>query len=103
LQQAGQGGGGEGGDAGGASSGGNSAGGGQSSAAAGGEGGQAQGGSGLDDKPGPEEATATVQGCNDTEKVSRQLCEAATSEKDPFLRAALWDEYNQYKKILARQ
>ncbi len=34
--------------------------------------------------------------------MARQLCEAATTEKDPFLRAALWDEYNEYKKILAR-
>ena len=24
---------------------------------------------------------------------------AATKENDPFLRGALWDEYNQYKKI----
>jgi hypothetical protein len=52
---------------------------------------------------GPEEVAQAVQGCNDTEKVARQLCEAATTEKDPFLRAALWDEYNEYKKILARQ
>jgi len=45
----------------------------------------------------------TVKGCEDTDKVARQLCEAATQEADPFLRAALWDEYNEYKKILARQ
>ena len=45
----------------------------------------------------------TVEGCNDVDKVARQLCEAATKEEDPFLRAALWDEYNEYKKILARQ
>jgi hypothetical protein len=44
-----------------------------------------------------------VQGCNDTDKVARQLCEAATAENDPFLRASLWEEYNQYKKIVARQ
>jgi hypothetical protein len=44
-----------------------------------------------------------VKGCGEPDKVARQLCEAATQEKDPFLRAALWDEYNQYKKILARQ
>ena len=37
------------------------------------------------------------------DKVARQLCEAATKEEDPFLRAALWDEYNEYKKIIARQ
>jgi hypothetical protein len=52
---------------------------------------------------GPDKAPATVQGCNDTDKVARQLCEAATAENDPFLRASLWDEYNQYKKIVARQ
>jgi hypothetical protein len=48
-------------------------------------------------------AVATVQGCNDADRVARQLCEAATQEQDPFLRAALWDEYNEYKKLVARQ
>jgi hypothetical protein len=43
---------------------------------------------------------ATVQGCNDQDRVARQLCEAATQEDDPFLRAALWDEYNEYKKLI---
>jgi hypothetical protein len=47
-------------------------------------------------------AVATVQGCNDQDRVARQLCEAATKENDPFLRAALWDEYNEYKKLIAR-
>ena len=52
----------------------------------------------------PEEETAVrVQGCEDEDKVARQLCEAATKEEDPFLRAALWEEYNEYKKIVARQ
>jgi hypothetical protein len=52
----------------------------------------------------PAEAAApSVQGCNDVDKVARQLCEAATQEADPFLRAALWDEYNEYRKILSRQ
>jgi hypothetical protein len=53
---------------------------------------------------GPDDAAAvaTVQGCNDADRVARQLCEAATKEEDPFLRAALWDEYNEYKKLLAR-
>jgi hypothetical protein len=50
-----------------------------------------------------EETTIAVEGCNDQDKVARQLCEAATKEQDPFLRAALWDEYNEYKKIVARQ
>ena len=44
-----------------------------------------------------------VEGCTDTDKVARQLCEAATEEEDPFLRGALWDEYNEYKSILSRQ
>jgi hypothetical protein len=55
---------------------------------------------------GPDEASeppATIEGCEDTDKVARQLCEAATEEKDPFLRAALWNEYNEYRRILARQ
>ena len=47
-------------------------------------------------------AVATVAGCNDQDRVARQLCEAATKEQDPFLRAALWDEYNEYKKLVAR-
>ncbi|MBD08017.1 MAG: hypothetical protein CMD70_04775 [Gammaproteobacteria bacterium] len=44
-----------------------------------------------------------VEGCEDEDTVARQLCEAATNEEDPFLRGALWDEYNEYKSILARQ
>lgn len=51
----------------------------------------------------PERAAPVVQGCEDADRVARQLCEAATNEQDPFLRAALWDEYNEYKRILARQ
>jgi hypothetical protein len=50
-----------------------------------------------------DEPPATIEGCEDTDKVARQLCEAATEEKDPFLRAALWNEYNEYRRILARQ
>jgi hypothetical protein len=53
--------------------------------------------------PEPEDPAKQVQGCNDRDKVARQLCEAATAEKDPFLRGSLWNEYNEYKKILARQ
>ena len=52
----------------------------------------------LSDEP-PE----TVEGCEDDDTVARQLCEAATKEEDPLLRAALWDEYNEYKSILAGQ
>ena len=50
-----------------------------------------------------EETTLLVEGCEDDDTVARQLCEAATEEEDPFLRAALWEEYNEYNKILARQ
>jgi hypothetical protein len=50
-----------------------------------------------------DEPPATIEGCEDEDKVARQLCEAATEEKDPFLRAALWNEYNEYRRILARQ
>ena len=50
-----------------------------------------------------EETTPLVEGCEDDDTVARQLCEAATEEEDPFLRAALWEEYNEYNKILARQ
>lgn len=49
-----------------------------------------------------DRTSAQVEGCNDDDTVARQLCEAATMEQDPFLRAALWDEYNQYKRILGR-
>jgi hypothetical protein len=41
-----------------------------------------------------------VEGCDDTDLVARQLCELATREEDPFLRADLWDEYNEYLAIL---
>jgi hypothetical protein len=74
---------------------------------AGGASGAQQGGAGaraeVPTDAGPDQAVASVQGCSDQDKVARQLCEAATKEKDPFLRASLWDEYNQYKKILAKQ
>jgi hypothetical protein len=73
----------------------------------GGASGAQQGGSGakaeVPTDTGPDQTVASVQGCADQDKVARQLCEAATKEKDPFLRASLWDEYNQYKKILAKQ
>jgi hypothetical protein len=81
--------------------GGNSDAGGGSRSVGGDQAGAAGGGFGPDG--GADDPAQSVQGCSDTEKVARQLCEAATTEKDPFLRAALWDEYNQYKKILARQ
>jgi hypothetical protein len=52
---------------------------------------------------GVDEPAAAVEGCEDDDRVARQLCEAATEERDPFLRAALWDEYEEYLKIVARQ
>jgi hypothetical protein len=55
------------------------------------------------DRSSAEQTANQVEGCSDQDKVARQLCEAATEEQDPFLRAALWDEYNEYKKILVRQ
>jgi hypothetical protein len=64
------------------------------------ESGEGQAGSAEAEADGPP---ATIEGCEDTDKVARQLCEAATEEKDPFLRAALWNEYNEYRKILARE
>ena len=67
---------------------------------------QQAGGSGAAGRPAAirqDEDAVTVEGCEDDDKVARQLCEAATEEADPFLRAALWDEYNEYKKIVARQ
>jgi len=52
---------------------------------------------------GPDNRTVqSVEGCDDQDTIARQLCEAATQEEDPFLRAALWDEYNEYKRILGR-
>ena len=51
----------------------------------------------------PDEPPATVEGCEDDDRVARQLCEAATEENDPFLRAALWEEYSEYLKIIARE
>jgi hypothetical protein len=82
-------------EGGGAASGGSSGG----STTAAGTAGSAQGGSAdVADEP-----PATIEGCEDEDKVARQLCEAATEEKDPFLRAALWNEYNEYRRILARQ
>ena len=50
-----------------------------------------------------DDTAERVEGCNDEDKVARQLCEAATEEGDPFLRAALWNEYNEYKNIILRQ
>ena len=72
--------------------------GGTSGGTGGGAAGSAQAGPDERDEP-----PATIEGCEDQDKVARQLCEAATEEKDPFLRAALWNEYNEYRRILARE
>ncbi len=54
--------------------------------------------------PWSEPPADRTEGCEDDETVlTRQLCEAAMKEEDPFLRSALWDEYTGYKKILAGQ
>lgn len=73
------------------------------SAGAGGESESGSDGSGSVAAIPPEEDAISVAGCTDSNKVLRQLCEAATEEEDPFLRAQMWDEYNEYKKIVARQ
>jgi len=53
--------------------------------------------------PWSERPADRTEGCEDDDTVlTRQLCEAAMKEDDPFLRSALWDEYDGYKKILAR-
>ncbi len=77
--------------------------GGDAASASGGDGGDQAAGDSEVGQGGPEEPAAVTQGCSDQDKVARQLCEAATKEADPFLKAALWDEYNEYRKILARQ
>ena len=50
-----------------------------------------------------DEPAVAVEGCNDEDTVARQLCELATDEEDPVLREQLWEEYNEYLKIVARQ
>ncbi len=63
-----------------------------------------EGGMNREPSGAPRERTVQqVEGCDDSDTVARQLCEAATQEQDPFLRAALWDEYTAYKSILGRQ
>lgn len=41
-----------------------------------------------------------IEGCDDTDTTARQLCELASLETDPFLKADLWEEYNEYVRIL---
>jgi hypothetical protein len=61
------------------------------------------GGSVFEQSARQDRTSPQIEGCEDENKVARQLCEAATEEEDPFLRAALWEEYNEYKRILGRQ
>ena len=49
---------------------------------------------GNDDSPAPPD----VGDGRDDDIIARQLREAAQKEKDPELRAKLWDEYRKYKK-----
>jgi hypothetical protein len=58
----------------------------------GGVGGGASGGAG------PGSVPADIPDGSDDDIVARQLREAAMKEKDPELRARLWEEYRQYKK-----
>jgi len=47
---------------------------------------------------GPGSVPADIPDGSDDDIVARQLREAAMKEKDPELRARLWEEYRQYKK-----
>jgi hypothetical protein len=90
-----------GGSAGGSGSEGEEQGGGESPAEEAGDGGGSEGeGAAVRDLGPDTETFGSVEGCADQDRVARQLREAA--EDDPFLRAALWDEYNEYKKLVAR-
>jgi hypothetical protein len=44
------------------------------------------------------DAPADVGSGQDDDIIARQLREAAQKERDPELRAKLWDEYRKYKK-----
>ena len=63
-----------------------------------------QGEGGSNDVAGPDlgpEDTRNIKGCDDVDIVARGLCEAATVERDKDLREKLWQEYSDYKKIVA--
>ena len=57
--------------------------------------------SGAPSSPPPENfpPPEDIPGGRDDDVVARQLREAATSEPDPVLREALWDEYRNYTGI----
>jgi len=44
-----------------------------------------------------------VEGCVDEDPNARMLCEYATREPDPFVKANLWDEYNEYVRVVRNQ
>lgn len=46
--------------------------------------------------PVPRPETPDTPDARDEDVVARQLCEAFKNEKDPKLRAALWEEYKSY-------
>lgn len=87
----------------GAATGGSGAGGGMPGEIEGGEPGSKQsanagGGFGNATQGGPKfPAPAGMPGGQDDDVVARQLREAAETEKDPELRAKLWEEYKKYK------
>lgn len=56
------------------------------------------GGAGGTGSSGPNEIPADVPDGRDDDIVARQIREAAMKEKDPELRAALWEEYRRYKR-----
>jgi hypothetical protein len=70
---------------------------------AGNQGGEQGGGGGVGGgsaggSSGPGSVPADIPDGSDDDIVARQLREAAMKEKDPELRARLWEEYRQYKK-----
>jgi hypothetical protein len=56
------------------------------------------GGGSAGGSSGPGSVPADIPDGSDDDIVARQLREAAMKEKDPELRARLWEEYRQYKK-----
>jgi hypothetical protein len=60
---------------------------------------------GKSDRPDPRfdpnsTGAPTVEGCDDEDNTARILCELATTEEDPFVKAELWDEYNEYVRAI---
>lgn len=59
----------------------------------------------LEPLPQPSRSSVTPSSqsgeCADTDVVAGQLCTIATNEPDPFLRADLWLEYQEYTQLVA--